>query len=45
MRRFDTRPETHIHINTSLIRLGQELKALLEITLSCYRNESRACGR
>ena len=31
-RHLGTRPETHIHIHTSLIRLGLELKALLELT-------------
>jgi 7-cyano-7-deazaguanine synthase len=48
-----TRPETHILIHTPLIhldkagivRLGLELGAPLELTWSCYLNDSRACGR
>jgi 7-cyano-7-deazaguanine synthase len=48
-----TRPETHILIHTPLIhldkagivRLGLELGAPLELTWSCYLNDTRACGR
>jgi 7-cyano-7-deazaguanine synthase len=48
-----TRPETHIEIKTPLIhlykagivRLGLDLKAPLELTWSCYRNDDQACGR
>ncbi len=48
-----TRPETHIRIHTPLIhldkagivRLGLRLGAPLELTWSCYQNDSRACGR
>ncbi len=48
-----TRPETHIRIHTPLleldkagiIRLGLELGAPLELTWSCYVNDTRACGR
>ena len=48
-----TRPETHIRIHTPLIhldkagivRLGLSLGAPLELTWSCYQNDSRACGR
>ncbi len=48
-----TRPETHIRIHTPLIhldkagiiRLGLKLKAPLELTWSCYQNETAACGR
>jgi len=48
-----TRPETHIRIHTPLIhldkagivRLGLELGAPLELTWSCYQDETRACGR
>ena len=48
-----TRPETHIHIDTPLIQLdkagiillGLELKAPLELTWSCYKNEELACGQ
>lgn len=47
-----TRPETHLRIHTPLIsldkagiiRLGLELKAPLELTWSCYKNEESACG-
>ena len=48
-----TRPETHIHIDTPLIRLdkagiirlGLKLKAPLELTWSCYQAEDLACGQ
>jgi 7-cyano-7-deazaguanine synthase len=48
-----TRPETHIRIHTPLInldkagiiRLGLELKAPLQLTWSCYKNEESACGK
>ena len=48
-----TRPETNIRIHTPLIqldkagivRLGLDLGAPLELTWSCYINDSRACGR
>ncbi len=48
-----TRPETHIRIDTPLIRLdkagiirlGLELKAPLELTWSCYQAEELACGQ
>ncbi len=48
-----TRPETSISIHTPLInldkagivRLGLELGAPLELTWSCYVNDSRACGK
>ncbi|QQS43205.1 MAG: 7-cyano-7-deazaguanine synthase QueC [Acidobacteriota bacterium] len=47
-----TRPETRISIKTPIIhlskaeivRMGMELKAPLELTWSCYRNEELACG-
>ena len=50
--REGTRPETSIKIKTPLISLskkeivlkGLELKAPLEKTWSCYRNQDRACG-
>jgi 7-cyano-7-deazaguanine synthase len=48
-----TRPETRIQVVTPLIRLrksdivrkGQELKAPLHLTWSCYQEEEKACGR
>jgi 7-cyano-7-deazaguanine synthase len=48
-----TRPETAIRIHTPLIgldkggiiRLGLKLGAPLELTWSCYTEETRACGR
>jgi len=48
-----TRPETTIRIHTPLIhldkagiiRLGLELRAPLELTWSCYHQDTRACGR
>jgi 7-cyano-7-deazaguanine synthase len=48
-----TKPQTHIEIRTPIIHLskadivkkGVELKAPLELTWSCYRNEDIACGR
>jgi 7-cyano-7-deazaguanine synthase len=48
-----TRPESQIRILTPLIsldkagiiRLGLELGAPLQLTWSCYQNDSRACGR
>ena len=51
--RVGTRPETHIEIETPLIRMrkseiirrGVELAAPLELTWSCYRAEGAACGR
>jgi 7-cyano-7-deazaguanine synthase len=47
-----TKPETIIKIETpiisltkkEIIKLGLELKAPLELTWSCYSNESEACG-
>lgn len=47
-----TRPETHIEIRTpvigmkkaEIVRLGQQLKAPLELTWSCYGRSDRACG-
>jgi len=48
-----TRPETHLRVHTPLIhldkagivRLGLKLGAPLELTWSCYLNDTRACGR
>ena len=48
-----TRPDTEITIHTPLIRLdkaaivkrGLELEAPLQLTWSCYTEESEACGR
>ncbi len=48
-----TKPETEIFLQTPLISLskseivtkGIELDAPLELTWSCYQNETRACGR
>jgi 7-cyano-7-deazaguanine synthase len=50
--RVGTRPETHITMVTPVIRMrkseivrrGMELGAPLELTWSCYQNESTACG-
>lgn len=50
--RRGTRPETHIEIVTSVIRLkksriirrGVELEAPLHLTWSCYQGEDVACG-
>ena len=50
--RVGTRPETHIAIATpvigmrkfEIVRRGIELGAPLELTWSCYQNESAACG-
>ncbi|HGY56794.1 MAG TPA: 7-cyano-7-deazaguanine synthase QueC [Caldithrix abyssi] len=47
-----TKPQTHLHIITPLIHLakadivrkGLELNAPLELTWSCYQNETKACG-
>ena len=47
-----TKPETQIKIETpiiylskkEIIKLGLELKAPLELTWSCYRNDDEACG-
>ncbi len=47
-----TKPDTHIRIETPLIHLkkweivrrGLELKAPLELSWSCYQNETEACG-
>ncbi len=47
-----TKPETNIKIETpiihldkkDIIKLGLELKAPLELTWSCYRDENEACG-
>ncbi|MCO6511990.1 MAG: 7-cyano-7-deazaguanine synthase QueC [Aridibacter famidurans] len=47
-----TRPGTRISIRTpviqlskaEIVRMGMELKAPLELTWSCYRNEELACG-
>lgn len=47
-----TKPDTHIEIRTPIIHLskaeivkkGIELNAPLELTWSCYRNETEACG-
>jgi 7-cyano-7-deazaguanine synthase len=47
-----TRPETHIHLVTPLLRLskadivrrGRELGAPLELSWSCYEREDQACG-
>ena len=48
-----TKPSTRVEIRTpvihlrkaEIIRRGVELNAPLELTWSCYREESRACGR
>jgi 7-cyano-7-deazaguanine synthase len=48
-----TRPETHIGIDTPLIRLtkvdvirlGRQLRAPFELTWSCYRSEAAPCRR
>jgi 7-cyano-7-deazaguanine synthase len=50
--RYGTRPETGIRIVTPLInmrkaeivKLGVELKAPLNLTWSCYRDQDAACG-
>jgi 7-cyano-7-deazaguanine synthase len=47
-----TKPETHIEIRTpviamkksEIVKLGQKLKAPLELTWSCYRDSEAACG-
>jgi len=47
-----TKPETSIKIETpiisldkkEIIKLGQDLKAPIELTWSCYSNENEACG-
>jgi 7-cyano-7-deazaguanine synthase len=47
-----TRPESHIQVHTplidldkaSIVRLGLELGAPLELTWSCYQSERLACG-
>jgi 7-cyano-7-deazaguanine synthase len=47
-----TRPETHIQIRTpviamkkaDIVRHGQKLNAPLELTWSCYRDSTQACG-
>jgi 7-cyano-7-deazaguanine synthase len=51
--KLGTRPETHIRIHTPLLHLdkagivglGLNLGAPLELTWSCYLNDTRACGR
>lgn len=51
--RTGTKPDTHISIETPLINLskgeivrrGVELGAPLELTWSCYRGTSKACGK
>lgn len=48
-----TKPSTNIKIRTpvialkksEIVRLGQELKAPLELTWSCYARSDRACGK
>lgn len=50
--RVGTRPETQIEIVTPVIRMrkseivrkGEELRAPLELTWSCYQSEDAACG-
>jgi 7-cyano-7-deazaguanine synthase len=51
--RLGTRPETEIELTTpvigmskaQIVRRGAELETPFHLTWSCYRDESRACGR